>query len=140
MDRFRQRGPSLLILSVSCLPRPSSVQDQIATDIKARVVSEKCVPSLANVFEQRVFISNHNNGLYLQYPTWFPCQPTQANGTDLTCSGHEPDDSLPGFHPYEACATMHNGWFCKGNGTGGSNVYWTPSSIWDHYMNSVGIG
>lgn len=35
---------------------------------------------------------------------------------------------------------MHNGWFCKGDGEGGKNVYWTPREIWDHYMSSVGIG
>jgi len=75
-----------------------------------------------------------------KYPAWFPCTPTEGNGTELTCGGHTPNASLPGFHPYEACATMHNGWFCKGDGSTRGNTYWSPGTIWDHYMNSVGIG
>jgi hypothetical protein len=35
---------------------------------------------------------------------------------------------------------MHNGWFCKGNGSTAGNTYWSPREIWDHYMSSVGIG
>ena len=35
---------------------------------------------------------------------------------------------------------MHNGWFCKGDGNGGKNSYWSPQSMWQHYMQSVGIG
>lgn len=77
-----------------------------------------------------------------RYPSWFPCEPeTAPDGTVLKCGSHsDTDPTLTGFHPYEACATMHNGWFCKGNGTTKNNEYWSPSSIWDHYMKSVGIG
>ena len=75
-----------------------------------------------------------------KYPVWYPCSPSSTNGTELSCSNHAPSASLTGFHPYETCATMHNGWFTKGNGTAASNTYWSPSEIWDHYMFSVGIG
>lgn len=52
-----------------------------------------------------------------------------------------PADCFQGFHPYEACATMHNGWFCKGDGSDLSkNIYWNASMMWDHYMGSVGVG
>lgn len=75
-----------------------------------------------------------------QYPSWFNCNPQYANGTELQCGAHAPNASLSGFHPYEACATMHNGWFCKGDGEGAENVYWSASDIWDHYVASVGVG
>lgn len=74
------------------------------------------------------------------YPVWFPCTPESAHGTELRCGGHAPSSKLAGFHPYEACATMHNGWFCKGTGEERENTYWSPGEIWDHYMSSVGIG
>ncbi len=71
------------------------------------------------------------------YPSWFPCNPDG----DLKCDGHSPNASLTGFHPYEACATMHNGWFCKGDGSDlTKNIYWDAGKIWDHYMESVGVG
>ena len=75
-----------------------------------------------------------------RYPAWFPCTPSESNGTELKCDGHGPNATLTGFHPYEACATMHNGWFCKGDGTSSKNHWWSAGDIWDHYMNSVGIG
>lgn len=75
-----------------------------------------------------------------QYPMWLPCTPSEANGTVLRCSNHGASADLVGFHPYETCATMHNGWFCKGSGEGGTNKYWSARDIWDHYMASVGIG
>ena len=75
-----------------------------------------------------------------KYPAWMPCRPERTNGTELKCGGHAPDGTLTGFHPYETCATMHNGWFTKGTGVGGTNTFWSPSAIWDHYMYSVGIG
>jgi hypothetical protein len=34
----------------------------------------------------------------------------------------------------------NQGWFCKGNCTGGDNVFWTPRKVWDVYMTSVGVG
>ena len=69
------------------------------------------------------------------YPSWSNCQPgAPSNGTVLTCNNHADDATLRGFHPYEACATMHNGWFTKGTGDDASNVYWSPKDIWDHYM------
>jgi hypothetical protein len=87
------------------------------------------------------------------YPAWFPCSPssmangsgTSAGGTAapsaaLSCGGHDHNAGLAGFHPYEACATMHNGWFTKGAGDDSSNTYWSPRAIWDHYMASVGQG
>eukprot|EP00928_Gymnodinium_smaydae_P044665 TRINITY_DN29797_c0_g1_i1.p1 TRINITY_DN29797_c0_g1~~TRINITY_DN29797_c0_g1_i1.p1 ORF type:complete len:476 (+),score=48.44 TRINITY_DN29797_c0_g1_i1:37-1464(+) len=78
------------------------------------------------------------------YPSWFPCNP-QPDPTDpsvvLKCVDHSPKASLTGFHPYEACATMHNGWFCKGDGADlKTNIYWSAGQIWDHYMKSVGVG
>lgn len=73
-----------------------------------------------------------------KYPVWYPCDP--GTGDSLTCRSHAADDNLTGFHPYETCATMNNGWFAKGNGTPPSDTYWSPASIWDHYMFSVGIG
>lgn len=75
-----------------------------------------------------------------KYPVWYPCAPEQTNGTELSCGSHAPTASLRGFHPYETCATMHNGWFCKGTGIGDTNSYWTAGYMWDHYMYSVGIG
>lgn len=76
-----------------------------------------------------------------KYPTWYPCTPQKdTNGTVLKCSGHEASSTLKGFHPYEACATMHNGWFCKGTCDGGKNTFWSAKDIWTHYMSSVGIG
>jgi len=75
-----------------------------------------------------------------KYPTWFSCDPQISNGTELKCDSHAPDDKLTGFHPYEACATMHNGWFTKGDGTSSKNKWWSARDIWDHYMSSVGIG
>ena len=73
-----------------------------------------------------------------KYPTWFPCTPDEGG---LTCKKHAANASLGGFHPYEACVTMHNGWFAKGNGTASAgNIWWNASQIWDHYMYSVGIG
>ena len=79
-----------------------------------------------------------------RYPSWFPCDPstpsTPGGNISLTCGGHAADDSKAGFHPYEACATMHNGWFTKGTGEDASNSYWSPREIWDHYMGSVGVG
>ena len=65
-----------------------------------------------------------------KYPVWYPCSPQTQNGTVLTCGGHAPDATLKGFHPYETCATMHNGWFCKGDGVGGRNTYWSAAEIW----------
>eukprot|EP00930_Biecheleria_cincta_P033991 TRINITY_DN23524_c0_g1_i1.p1 TRINITY_DN23524_c0_g1~~TRINITY_DN23524_c0_g1_i1.p1 ORF type:complete len:478 (-),score=57.43 TRINITY_DN23524_c0_g1_i1:170-1603(-) len=75
-----------------------------------------------------------------KYPVWFPCTPEASNGTELRCSDHAPSAHLAGFHPYEACVTMHNGWFCKGSGEETSNIWWSAKDIWDHYMSSVGIG
>ena len=75
-----------------------------------------------------------------KYPAWYPCSPSSANGTELKCGSHAPSAALTGFHPYETCATMHNGWFCKGDGASSTNKYWSPNEIWDHYMYSVGIG
>lgn len=75
-----------------------------------------------------------------RYPVWLPCTPLVVNGTDLRCSNHAPSAALAGFHPYEACATMHNGWFAQGDGEVKPNNYWAPKTIWDHYMGSVGIG
>jgi alpha-L-fucosidase len=78
------------------------------------------------------------------YPSWFPCDPQpdpDHPGVELKCGDHAPNASLTGFHPYEACATMHNGWFCKGDGSDlKTNTYWSAGEIWDHYMNSVGVG
>ena len=65
-----------------------------------------------------------------KYPVWYPCSPQTQNGTVLTCGGHAPDATLKGFHPYETCATMHDGWFCKGDGVGGRNTYWSAAEIW----------
>lgn len=75
-----------------------------------------------------------------KYPAWFPCEPKASNGTRLSCENHVPNDELSGFSPYEACATMHNGWFTKGNGTTSDNKWWSAKDIWDHYVSSVGIG
>jgi len=75
-----------------------------------------------------------------KYPVWHPCVPEISNGTELKCGDHSPSAKLAGFHPYETCVTMHNGWFCKGSGEEASNQWWSAKDIWDHYMNSVGIG
>jgi len=75
-----------------------------------------------------------------KYPVWFPCSPSMQNGTELKCGSHAPSSKLVGFHPYETCATMHNGWFCKGDGDDAHNSYWSPGDIWSHYMQSVGVG
>jgi len=77
-----------------------------------------------------------------KYPVWMNCNPEySADGkTELTCDQHAPDASLIGFHPYETCATMASGWFCKGDGDSPANGWWNASTIWDHYIGSVGIG
>lgn len=76
------------------------------------------------------------------YPVWYPCQPinqTKNAGREfLQCKNHAPDSSLTGFHPYEACATMNDGWFCKADGSHAK--FWEASKIWDHYMDSVAVG
>eukprot|EP00927_Polykrikos_kofoidii_P071409 TRINITY_DN67676_c0_g1_i1.p1 TRINITY_DN67676_c0_g1~~TRINITY_DN67676_c0_g1_i1.p1 ORF type:complete len:582 (+),score=62.48 TRINITY_DN67676_c0_g1_i1:75-1820(+) len=75
-----------------------------------------------------------------KYPVWFPCTPSETSGTRLRCEKHAPSATATGFSPYEACATMNSGWFCKGAGESSTNSYWSPRKIWDHYMSSVGIG
>ena len=79
------------------------------------------------------------------YPTWFPCAPNTApntpphpNGTVMSCGNHAASAALEGFHPYETCGTLlESGYFCR---PGACGPFWSPKSIWDHYMNSVGIG
>ena len=67
---------------------------------------------------------HHESGMGF-YPAWYPCDPSiDANGTELGCGAHSPNRTHRGFHPYEACASMHDGWFCKGDGSGGNNSYW----------------
>ena len=73
-----------------------------------------------------------------KYPAWFPCTPDDGG---LTCEAHAANASLSGFHPYETCTSMHNGWFVNDNGTGTQDdSWWDAQKIWDHYMFSVGIG
>lgn len=74
-----------------------------------------------------------------KYPSWFPCRPDDDSGE--TCTVHGANASFRGFHPYETCVSLHDGWFARGDGTAAAdNSYWSAQEIWDHYMSSVGIG
>ena len=76
-----------------------------------------------------------------RYPSWNACDPTEDG---MYCrhpnssSSHDDTRFMTDFHPYEACATMTRGWFCRRDGTG--QQHWNASDIWDHYMKSVGEG
>ena len=79
------------------------------------------------------------------YPTWYPCVPNAApntppnpNNDTMSCGAHAPSGSLKGFHPYETCGTLlDSGYFCR---PGACGPFWSPTEIWTHYMDSVGIG
>lgn len=79
------------------------------------------------------------------YPAWYPCEPNTApnsppnpNNDTMTCGNHAASGSLAGFHPYETCGTLlGSGYFCR---PGACGPYWSGRDIWDHYMQSVGIG
>ena len=105
----------------------------------------------------------HESGIGV-YPSWLPCQPTMSGiehdgdhkAGAISCEDHSASAALSGFAPFEATATMANGWFCKGNGSAtvdpspiagisshassSRNVYWSARRIWDVYMRSVGVG
>eukprot|EP01043_Picozoa_sp_COSAG02_P015421 COSAG02_NODE_658_length_18775_cov_3.825712_10_plen_560_part_00 len=80
------------------------------------------------------------------YPMWLNCEPNSAPNTPpgpkgelMSCGNHAPSGSrLSGFHPYETCGTLlRSGYFCR---KGACGPAYTPREIWDHYMQSVGIG
>ena len=91
------------------------------------------------------------------YPAWLSCQPNRrVSEMYLSCDEHDASAVHSGFSPFEATATMANGWFCKGNGSAtvdpsplhgisshaesAKNTFWDARRMWDSYMASVGIG